>query len=69
MARGKAKSIDEKLEEVRAAIGKAEEKVDALKEQEAALLQEKKNAEVNALYRWMQDKGLTIEQVMDMTAG
>lgn len=68
MPRGKRKTCDEKLDEVRGQLEELESRVRELKAREKELLKEKKEAELGQIVELMEHKKLTANQLAEFIA-
>lgn len=63
MARGQRKSIDEKIESTLNQIAATEKKLKTLKQELAELEAEKRSAELNELYDFINQNGFTVDDI------
>lgn len=64
MPRGKAKSIDEKLAEIRESISAAEDNLKQLKAEEKRLSKDKEEQDLKKLYEALKQKGVTAGEML-----
>lgn len=65
MARGQRKSIDEKIESTLNQIAATEKKLKTLKQELAELEAEKRSAELNELYDFINQNGFTVDDIRE----
>lgn len=65
MARGQRKSIDEKIESTLNQIAATEKKLKTLKQELAELETEKRSAELNELYDFINQNGFTVDDIRE----
>lgn len=65
MPRGKAKSVDEKLAELRQSIAVAEENLKQLKAEEKRLSKDKEEADLKKLYELLKQNGVSVDEAIN----
>lgn len=64
MPRGKAKSIDEKLAEIKEIISAAEDNLKQLKAEEKRLSKDKEEQDLKKLYEALKQKGVSADEML-----
>lgn len=66
MPRGKVKTLEEKLADVRANIEKENAALEALKAAEQNLLDQIRQRDIKALENLMEEKGITVQELKEL---